>query len=338
MENLQTTQKKIAKSVDSAIKEIIIQSVSKKHHDIIKYTIGVGGKRLRPVLAIICCQMMGGSMRDSLYPAAALEILHNYTLIVDDIIDHSEFRRKKPTAWKKFGNSIAECIAVSYAASIFDIANKCKNLQRCNSTLTKALKTVADGEILDILFEQSGREDEKYVTKNRYLQITLRDYNEMAMKKTASLFSACAEIGGICANATEGKIKLLKDFGHNIGIAFQIQDDILDIYGDERKTGKKVGRDLIERKMGNIVILLAMKEFSLTEKKNFLSILRKKKISNQDIKKGVNLIKKTEALDNAHKLGIKYIRKAKLSLAKLPQNKWNKLLGELSDYLVKRNS
>ncbi len=327
---------KTAKIIDSVVLKILCSSVYRKHHKIIKHQIEIGGKRLRPVLAILSCRMMGGATKDALYPAAALEILHNYTLIVDDIIDHSDFRRGQPTVCKKYGRSIAESISISYAASIFDIADKRGNVQKCYPVFAKTLKMMADGEIFDILFEQGGRDDEKYIVKNRYRQISLNDYFGMIGKKTAGLTGACAEVGGVCANASAKEIKLLKSFGYNLGMAFQIQDDILDIFGDEKKFGKKIGKDIEERKLGNITILLAMDEFSLKDKKRFLNILRKKKISGKDIKEGIGLIKKTSAQSDAYKLEMNYIKKAKQSLANLPKNKWNDILNELTDYLVER--
>ena len=328
--------KKITKAVDPAIDKILCFSVLKNHHDIIKYPISVGGKRIRPALAILTCQMMGGKAKDSLYPAASLEILHNYTLIIDDIIDHGELRRKKQTAWKKYGKVMAEFISMDYAASIFYFPENIKNKEKITKILAKTLKAITDGQILDVLFEQGGREDEIYIVKNRYSRISIKNYFEMIRSKTASLFQACSEIGGICAKTQTKKIKLLKGFGFNLGIAFQIQDDILDIFGDEKKFGKKIGKDIEERKLGNIIILLAMSEFSLKDKKKFLNILRKKRISSKDIKEGIDLIKKTKAQEKAYKLEMNYIKKAKQSLAKLPKNKWNKILVDLTDYLVKR--
>lgn len=329
--------KDIAKKVELAINKILIASVLPKHHELVKYQMSAGGKRLRPAIAVLTCQMLGGNLKDVLYPAAALEILHNYTLIVDDIIDHSEFRRGKPTVWKEYGKSVAENISMAYAASIFDTPVNQKDKNKIDKVLAKTLKTITDGQIFDVLFEQDGREDEAYVVKNRYQKILLSDYLEMIYRKTASLISACCEIGGICANAKDAEIKSLRAFGLNLGLAFQIQDDILDMFGDEKKFGKKIGKDIEERKLGNIVMLFAMEEFSGPDKKVFLSILKKKKISSKDIKEVLTLIGKTKAQEKAIDLEMKYVKKAKLSLAKLPQNEWNKVLGELTDYLVNRN-
>lgn len=336
--NIKSILEKTAKQVDPVIFKILCSSVVKNHHGIVKYQIKIGGKRLRPILTLLSCRMMGGKTKDALYPAAALEILHNYTLIVDDIIDHGEIRRKQPTLWKKYGKSSADLVSMNYAASIFDLPDNVKNKEKIVKILAKALKAITDGQILDVLFEQNGREDDIYFVENRYPNINIKDYYKMISSKTASLFSACLEIGGICANAKQDRVNPLKSFGYNLGMAFQIQDDILDIFGDEKKFGKKIGKDIEERKLGNIVILLAMDEFSLKNKKQFLSILRKKRISNKDIKEGIGLIKKTNAQSRAYKLEINYIKKAKQNLASLPKNKWNNILNDLTDYLVERKA
>jgi geranylgeranyl diphosphate synthase type I len=341
-ENLKDSTKKIyqeiVKAVEKAIMKILLYSVDKKYHNLIRYQIACGGKRLRPVLAILAARMMGGRDKDILYPAAALEILHNYTIIIDDIIDSGKLRRGKPTAIKQFGPRITECVAIDYVASVFDMPKEQSSKEKIYQTLIKTLKAMVNGQIYDILFEQGCMESEEYVIKNRYSQISLKDYFEMVKKKTASLFESCAEIGGICANAPLERMKILKDFGRNLGIAFQIQDDILDIFGEERKFGKKIGKDILERKLGNIVILLAMGEFNLKNKAKFLNILRKRKIGINDLTGAINLIDKTGAFKKAQKLEIGYIKKAKKNLSALPQNKWNKILEELVDYLADRKT
>lgn len=328
----------ISKTVEPAINGILTSGVHKKFHNIVKYQIEAGGKRLRPALAILAGKMMGARDKDILYPAAALEILHNYTLILDDIIDHGKLRRGKPTVWKRFGRSTADNISMAYAASIFDLPINQKRKLEIDKILAKALKAVTNGQIFDVLFEQGGRSEESYVVKNRYSQISQKDYFVMVNQKTASLIEACCEIGGVCANAKRKEIKILKNFGRNLGVAFQIQDDILDIFGDEKKFGKKIGKDIMERKLGNIVILLAMNEFNLKDKSKFIKILRKKRVENGDLKEAINFINKTSAQKKAQKLEMDYIKKAKKDLAVLPQNQWNKILGELVDFLATRKA
>lgn len=322
--------------VKPKIKEILNLSVDGKTQELVDYQIEIGGKKIRPALAIASCLVCGGEIEDVLYPAAGLEILHNYTLIHDDIIDNSNLRRGEPTAWSKFGKSIAQCVGWDYAAAIFQAANKSKHSIEISEIFARTLKTIADGEILDILFEQLGREDEQYVVQNRYNEITEKNYLEMINKKTASLIQACCEVGGLSAEAKGSEIDALKNYGYNLGIAFQVSDDILDIFGEEKEFGKKIGADIKERKLGNIVILYALRELSPEERENLLAILGKSEIIDKDIQEAVEIIKKTKAEEKASIFGKKYIQLAKESLKNLPQNESNQLLNKLADFVIER--
>lgn len=335
-EKIEIIFKKWAKLVDPKIKEILNLSIDKKNHKLVNYQVAVGGKRFRPAITIAGCLVCDGKIEDALYSAAGLEILHNCTLIYDDIIDNSNLRRGEPTAWSKFGRSIAQCIGIDYAAAVFQAANKSKYPLETSEIFAKTMKTVVRGEILDILFEQSGRKNEKYIIENRYNEITEKDYLKMVSKKTASLIQACCEVGGLSGGAKKSEINALRNYGFNLGIAFQIRDDILDIFGEEKEFGKKIGKDIEERKLGNIVIFYALKELSQKEKEEFLAILRKNKIKNKDIKETVELINKTKAKEKSFLLGEKYIKKAKESLKNLPRNNWNEFLAEIADFVIKR--
>lgn len=328
--------KKWAVLVNPKIKEILDLSVDEETKKLVNYQIKVGGKRFRPILTIASCLLCGGGIEDALYPAAGLEILHNCTLIYDDIIDNSNLRRGEPTTWFKFGRSIAQCIGIDYAAAIFQAANKSKYPFETSEIFARTMKTVVEGEILDILFEQSGRKEEKYMIENRYDKITEKDYLKTVSKKTASLIQACCEIGGLSAKAKKSEINALKNYGFNLGIAFQIRDDMLDIFGEESEFGKKIGKDIEERKLGNIVVFYALEELSKEERGKFLAILRKNKIKNRDIEETIKLIKKTKAKESAFLLEEKYIKRAKESLKNLPQNNWNNFLAELADFVIKR--
>lgn len=327
---------KYSKIVEPVIKKLLVLDIDRKFQGLVRYQIETGGKRLRPVLAIICCQLLGGKLKDVLTPAAGLEILHNYTLIVDDIIDESVHRRGKPTSWFKFGTSIAQCVAMAYAASIFQTAKLSKKPERTLDLFAKALKSIVDGEILDVLFEQAGREKEPYISKNRYLKINENDYFKMVNKKTAFLLQSCCEVGGIMADAKKKDILALRNYGFNLGIAFQIQDDILDIFGGEKKFGKKIGGDILERKGGNIVILIALKDLNSSNRKKLLAILRKKEINQNDIQGAISLIKKTNSREEASLLAQKFIKIANNSLKKLPKNRWNDILASLAGLSLKR--
>ncbi|HMB66204.1 MAG TPA: isopentenyl-diphosphate Delta-isomerase [Patescibacteria group bacterium] len=326
----------IAAKADPLMENLLETHIEKKFYDLVTHQVATGGKRLRPALTMIAGKMMGGREKDLLHPAVGTEILHNSTLITDDIIDHSEVRRGKPTVWKQFGRSVAECAGVHYTATVYLTASNSPDPKRVTDIFTKALKTVVDGEIYDILFEQKGREDEPYIYKNRYRNVSLQSYYKMVGKKTASLLESCCELGGVCAGAPEKDLKNLKKYGYNLGIAFQIQDDILDIFGDQKEFGKKIGKDIEERKLGNVVIFYAIQSLSKTKKDKILKILRKKDISDRDIQEAIELIKQTSARRKAFHLGEKYAQKAKESLEKLPQNKWNQYLHTLADFTIER--
>ncbi len=335
-EKLEIYLKDIVEKVDPIIKILLELYINKKFYKLIDYQAFTGGKRLRPALTIACGKLLGGKMKDIVYPAAGLEVLHNSTLIVDDIIDHSELRRNKPTLWSKYGKSMAECLGLDYLAVAFEGANRSKKPKETSELFANTLKVIMEGEMMDVLFEQNGREAEAYVTKNRYHKIDKKEYYEMVGKKTAILFQSCCETGGINSEGSKKEIELLKDYGYNFGMAFQIRDDILDIFGDE-KLGKKIGGDIKERKLGNIVLLLAMKELSEKENQKILTIFNKKSMVRDNIEEIINLIKKTNSHEQADCLAQGFAEKAKESLKKLPNNKWNKLLEDLVTLSVHRN-
>ena len=335
-EEIKNIIEKWTELVDSKIQEILTFSVNKKFHELTNYQIKAGGKRLRPAFLFIACRLLGGNIKDATYPAAGVEILHNYTLIVDDIIDNSEIRRKKPTVWKKYGKDITECIGVIYSASILESAQKSKNPGPISEIFAQTMKVLIEGEIMDILFERFGREEEPFVLKNRYKTISKKDYLLMVRNKTAFLFGACCQIGGICAKGSKKDVETLKKYGTEVGIAFQIRDDILDIFGNEEKFGKEIGKDIKEGKGGNIVNIYALEELKPKDKKEFADILKKEEITEKDVKRSIELIKKTKAKEKSQKMAEYYIKKAKEELKLLPQNKWNKKLHLLADFIIKR--
>lgn len=326
----------VSQKVDPLMIEIVQEDVMPKFQEAVRYQLTTGGKRFRPALAIATCHLLGGKTSAVIYPACGLEIFHNYTLIIDDIIDNGLFRRNKPTVWAKYGKAIADCIAMDYVASIFQTANKSQRSLEISKLFSKTLKILVDGEILDILFEREGRKDEPFVVSKRPKTITFQKYLEMISKKTAVLLSACCELGGITANATFQQINYLREYGLNLGIAFQMQDDILDMFGEEKEFGKKIGKDIEERKGGNLVLMMAFKNLSLKDKSRINSIMGQVKITEPDKKEVLDLITKTDALNASQKMATLYSEKAKKVLEGLPQNSWNQLLANLADFVIER--
>ena len=327
----------IGQKVDPYINELLTSGVDSQTADMVIYQCQMGGKRVRPALLTLCGNIFGADENELMYASAAIEILHNSTLITDDIIDHSEFRRNKPTCWKKYGRSMAECMVLDYVPAIFEGLAKMKNSEELIKLYSKTLKTIVDGEIKDILFERSGRNDEPYIVTNRYQSISMDDYRTMVSQKTAVLLQACCEAGAIIANANAGQRNSLSQYGFNIGMAFQIQDDILDIFADEKEFGKKVGKDIIEKKLGNFVILSAIEEMPDGDRDYVLSILNSSEEATDEVVSHViNLINKTNAKEKAQAAADNYIQSALSILDSLPQNESTKYLADLAKYIIER--
>jgi geranylgeranyl diphosphate synthase type I len=340
MQNTSLKEKltEISNAVEPVIKSLLTKDVEVGSHDMIYYQCGVGGKRIRPSLVILSGQVFGAEMEGLLYPAASVEILHNSTLIIDDIIDHSDFRRDQPTTWKKYGKSIAECAAFDYLAAVFAGISNVNNGSKLIDLYSKTLKVIIDGEIKDILFERSGRDDEDYVVNNRYKTITKDDYFKMISQKTAVLLQTCCKAGAIFANASDSQVEQIGDFGYNLGIAFQIRDDMLDIFADEKEFGKKIGKDIIEKKMGNYVILSAVEQLGPEDEKAINELLSSpEEITDDGIKMVTDLISKTDAKQEAERAADYYIQKALTALDRLPKNEFSERLAELAKYIVDRS-
>jgi len=293
----------VAEKVNPIIRELLSSYVSEKNKEVVLYQVSTGGKKFRPALAVASCRMLGGELEDVLYPAASLEILHNYSLIIDDMIDYSKVRRTKPTLWARSGRGVAEIISVDYPAALFQGASISKKPAELAELFAKTLKILVDGELLDIFFE---------------------------------LIKTSCETGGLIAGASEKELESLREYGFNLGIAFQIQDDYLDIFGEEEVFGKKQSQDIEEGKLGNVVISIALSELSDEERERFLQIMRKEKKEPKDILEGMDLIKKTTAKERAAELENSFVSKAKESLSLLPDNEWRDILFTIADFVMGR--
>ena len=327
----------LGKAVDPIMIEFLLKDASPEFQEAVLYQIKMGGKRIRPALTVASCLAAGGNIQDSLHAAAAVELAHNYSLILDDIIDHSELRRGLPTVWKKYGISTAILVAVHYRETISQVLNHTRDPKLFNEILAETIKLLTDGERLDILFEQAGRSDEPYILENRYRKVTLEDYLKMIERKTAKLIETSCVFGALSAHADKNIVDALKQYGYNLGMAFQIGDDVIDIFGVEEKTGKKVGGDIKEHKLGNIVVLLAVEELESSEKEQVLSVLRKDDVSWEEVSHVIKLISKTSARQKAEKLKKEYVDKAVNALEVLPRGKYRDILLELASFIEKRD-
>ncbi|MCW3975974.1 MAG: polyprenyl synthetase family protein [Candidatus Bathyarchaeota archaeon] len=297
------------------------------------YQIKSGGKRVRSALTLLSCKAVNGKISEAIFPAAIFELIHNYSLIMDDIIDRGEIRRGSPTTRSKFGDDIALLAGMFYREVIGDIIGDCYNGDKIQELVIRTIKETIEGERLDILFEQIGKKGE-YIEHHRFKTISNKSYQKLIGKKTATLMSAACQAGAIVSDASQKREKALSDYGWYLGLTFQITDDILDIFGE--KTGKQRGKDIIEHKLGNAVIMLAFQEMNESTKMKLLNILRKPKVDQTSVKKAIRLIETTNAQESAYKLANKYAEKSKKILLILPESKARRQLCDLADFIVNR--
>jgi geranylgeranyl diphosphate synthase, type II len=231
------TQSELKKLVNKAILNLFYNEEAEKLNEPVKYILSIGGKRLRPVLALVACNLFSDTIDDAVIPATGLEVFHNFTLVHDDIMDHAPFRRNLPTVHNKWNLNQA---VLSGDVMAF-IANECflqtppRHLLKVFRVFNKAAIEVCVGQQLDIDFEKAA-----IVSHEEYLR--------MIELKTASLIAASAKIGALIGGSDDKDADILYEFGRNLGLAFQIQDDLLDIYGDIKVFGKIPGGDIISNK------------------------------------------------------------------------------------------
>ena len=223
--------------VDRKLASLVNNGGAHDVRDACRYVLSGGGKRVRAVLTLLSCEAVGGTVHEALNAAAAIEILHNFTLVHDDIMDNSHTRRGRPTVHAKWNVNTAlltgdVLLGAGYRSLLAGNPRSGSVLTR---VFTSALIDVCEGQALDVAFE--GRSD-----------VTVNEYYRMIEKKTAALLSAATELGGLMGKATAHDRTALRRYGRYLGRAFQLRDDLLDVVADQRNLGKPVGGDIIGRK------------------------------------------------------------------------------------------
>ena len=267
-----------------------------------KYVLVAGGKRIRPVITLLACEAVGGEANSALHAGAGIEILHNFTLVHDDIMDNAETRRGRLTVHKKWDDNVAllsgdALLAFAYRALL---RTKSTRIQEISKIFTEAVVTICEGQTLDKEFETRHR-----VHVNEYLM--------MIEKKTGKLVSIAAQLGALIGNATVSDMEALRRYGEYVGRAFQIQDDLLDITGDEKKFGKKIGGDLIEGKKTFLILKALELVNNESDRKKILEIITNKgiKTNNDGIINEIKLIYEKYGVINSTRQEVeRYTKKA----------------------------
>ncbi len=250
MHSLESLQKKIK----DRISELNFNKKPSELYDPINYILGLGGKRLRPALCLLACDMYEGNIDEAINSAIGIEIFHNFTLLHDDIMDEAPIRRGKPTVHQKWNSNIAILSGDTMMALAYEyIMNAPENVrQQVFSIFNKTVIEVCEGQQYDMNFETQK-------------VVLISDYIEMIRLKTAVLFAGSLQIGAAIGGAAKEDAENLYSFGINIGIAFQLKDDLLDVFSDENKFGKKTGGDILTNKK----TFLYLKAFELAEGKTY---------------------------------------------------------------------
>ena len=223
--------------VNQAIEELTYNKEPQKLYNPIKYTLGIGGKRIRPALLLLSNDLFGGKSVKAINAALAIEVFHNFTLVHDDIMDDAPLRRGQTTVFKKWDANTAILSGdVMFVNSIQLLAkDNEKYLAEILTIFNKAAVEVCEGQQYDMDFETMDN-------------VSIDDYLKMIELKTAVLLAASLKIGAVLAESEKDDANHIYEFGKNLGIAFQLMDDILDLYGDPKKFGKQVGGDIIANK------------------------------------------------------------------------------------------
>lgn len=315
------------KKVDSTILEFA-KGKSPLIQEISNHLISSGGKRIRPILLILAAKLCGS--KDSGHQhdlAAAVELIHSATLLHDDVVDDSEVRRGKKTANSIWDNK-ASILVGDYLFSIaFQLMVRSENL-RVLDLLSKASSIMADGEVMQL--ENSND-----------INLSEEKYLEIIYGKTAVLFSAACEVGALINNKSEEKIKSLSEFGKNLGVIFQIVDDLLDYSSKEQVLGKDVGNDLFEGKV-TLPIIITSQMADETEKKLISDIftknLYKSEKSQDDLNQILPLMEKYDVFSKAKEKAFYYHSLAKKNLEIFPDSKAKEDLLEILNYSMARIS
>jgi len=317
--------KKTAKTVNSFLLSRLEGSPSQLY-DAASHLIEHGGKRLRPFMVIKSCEILGGTTKQALAAAAAVEMIHNFTLVHDDIMDNDEMRHGVPTVHTKFGipvGILAGDVLFSKAFETISSGLPEKISLALVSKLAHACVDVCEGQILDI----SMAESQKIPSEAQYIK--------MIEKKTSALFEVSCAMGAICANTKRKDVENLSSFGKNLGIAFQIVDDLIGIIGDPKITKKPVGNDIREGKK-SLPILLAINKASGEKKKKILEVFGDPSVSKGDIESVVKTIRSMGIENIVRKKALQHSTAAKKSLSSYNGTAKKELIS-LLDFVVERN-
>ncbi|MDO7559085.1 MAG: polyprenyl synthetase family protein [Loktanella sp.] len=308
----------------AAVNEMIRARMASEHApripEVTAHLVEAGGKRLRPMLTLAAARMCGYDGPYHVHLAATVEFIHTATLLHDDVVDESDKRRGRPTANLLWDNTSSVLVGDYLFARSFQLMVETGSI-RVLDILANASATIAEGEVLQL-------------TAAADLATTEEIYFKVVRGKTAALFSAAMEVGGVIAAADETLVKALFNYGDALGISFQIVDDLLD-YGGTSAIGKNVGDDFRERKL-TLPVIRAIAAGDADERAFWKRTIAKGNQAEGDLEKAMVILERHGTMESTRDTAIEWSEKAKASLSPLPDHALKTMLIDLADYVVAR--
>lgn len=294
------------------------------------HLIEAGGKRLRPYLTVKACEAVGGRADDAVPFAGAVELLHNFTLVHDDVMDRDDLRRGKPTVHKVYGVPLAVLAGDLLFAKVYDVALNdrppgmpAERFIESIAKITEAAVILCEGQALDMGFP--GTSD-----------VTVDDYIRMVGAKTSALFRACAQVGALAGGGSEEQVDALGGFAWDAGVAFQIEDDVLGVTADEEALGKPVGSDLREGKK-TLINIHALENANPEQRRRIYKAFGVEDASREDIEAAVEALREAGSIKYARGVADDYVARAFKQLDAVPDTPAKDELKALVEYFVKRD-
>jgi len=317
-----------AEFIDNFLENYLKKQDPKTLYDAARHLPMAGGKRLRPFILMSSCNAVGGDEKKVMPLAVAIELIHNFTLIHDDIMDKSKLRRNLPTVHIKFGESTAiiagDLLFTKAFGALNDIDIDSNAKKHITNGMVNCIEEICKGQQLDLEFEKR-----KIVKETEYI--------EMIRKKTAVLFMFAAEGGAIIGGGTKEEIKALQSYGNYLGLAFQIWDDYLDISSDEGTLGKDIGNDIRNGKK-TLIAVHSLNNASGKNKKILDEKFGNIKATEKDVKTVFNIFKELDSVEYARNTALNYCSMAKQAIEIIKNSKEKQILIELADYSISREN
>ena len=290
------------------------------------YLTKAGGKMLRPALTLITADAVSGKSENALKSGAAIELIHTFSLIHDDIMDQDDMRRGMPSVHKVWGEDVAILAGDTLFSKAFEIiigseGTSFKQNNMALATVADACVKICEGQALDMGFEER-------------FDVTEDEYMEMIFKKTGALIAAATKVGAIMGGASEEVITAMYEYGRLIGLAFQIQDDYLDITSDEETLGKPIGSDIGKGKM----TIIAIKGLASDDSGRLLEILKAENNSLEEIDEAIEILTNCGAIEYARNLALESVDKAKEVLEILDDSSSKQVLADIADFVLERSA